>query len=119
MAAPNLRNPNIVTGKTAAQLLTTSLSLVLGNSAASGKVLKINTIRVANIHATSSSGLDLTLFRNNSQFYLTFNNQITAGQTLIVTDKNEYLYLEEGDQIHASSSIVNSLVISISYEEIS
>ena len=53
MAAPNLRTPSTVTGKTAPAALTTSLTAVLSNAAASGKVLKVNTIRTANVAATS------------------------------------------------------------------
>ena len=40
MAAPNLRSPTVVTGKSACAVLTTVLSEILGNVAASGKVLK-------------------------------------------------------------------------------
>jgi hypothetical protein len=52
MAAPNLKNPTTITGKTARYAVTASLASVLANGAASGKVFKINSIFCANVDGT-------------------------------------------------------------------
>jgi hypothetical protein len=49
MTAPNLKSPTTITGKTARYAVTASLASVLANGAASGKVLKINSIFCANV----------------------------------------------------------------------
>lgn len=117
MAAPNLRSPATVTGKTAAAALTTSLSSVLSNSAVSGKVLKVNTIRAANV-GTGSITVDIAHYRGTTTTYLLKGGTIDAGKTLITTDKNEYVYLEEGDSIQAKASATTSVDLTINYEEI-
>jgi hypothetical protein len=117
MAAPNLRSPAVVTGKTALQSLTTSLSSVLANAAASGKVFKVNTIRAANIGATVVT-VDIAVVRGASTVYLIKGGSIDIGKTLITTDKNEYIYLEEGDEIRARSSASSSIDLTVNYEEI-
>ena len=51
--------------------------------------------------------------------YLIKGGSIDAGKTLITTDKNEYIYLEEGDEIQAKASAATSIDLTINYEEIS
>lgn len=119
MAAPNLRSPSTVTGKTVAYAVTTSLASVLSNAAASNKLLKVNTIRCANVDASVSATLDVTLFRSATHTYFLKNASISPGQALVVSDKNEYIYLEEGDALYAKASLANDLELTINYEEIS
>lgn len=118
MAAPNLRAPTTVTGKTALAALTTSLADVLANGAASGKALKVNTIRAANISGATVT-VDIAVVRSATTWYLIKGGSIDAGKTLITTDKNEYVYLEEDDKIQAKSSAATSIDLTINYEEIS
>lgn len=118
MAAPNLKSPSTVTGKTATAALTTSLAAVLTNASDSGKVLKVNTLRAANVSGTSVA-VDLALYRGSTTTYLLKGGSIDASKTLITTDKNEYIYLEEGDTLQAKASTSASVDLSINYEEIS
>jgi len=118
MAAPNLTTPSTVIGKTATAALTDTLSAVLTNAAASGKVLKVNTIRAANV-TTSSVTVDIAHYRGATTTYLVKDGGISAGTTLITTDKNEYIYLEEGDEIRAAGSASSVVDLTINYEEIS
>lgn len=118
MAAPNLKSPSAVTGKTATAALTTSLAAVLSNAAASGKVLKVNTVRAANV-AASSITVDIAHYRGSTTTYLLKGGSVDAGKTLITTDKNEYIYLEEGDELKAKASAGTSIDLTINYEEIS
>jgi hypothetical protein len=227
MAAPNLKSPTTVTGKTATAGLTTSLTSVLSNGAASNTVLKVNTIRTANTSASAvtvdiahfrpasasavtrtqdaSSSSDITSgevgtyiissgytywhknasngsanytgtvleylvnatfplnvvisvdgtpttvqlqsVQNNAGYvrldhsgftstsgttgsswilslpsttrYVLKGGAVDTGKSLIVTDKNEYIYLEEGDELRASASTGASVDMTINYEEIS
>ena len=118
MAAPNLRAPTAVTGKTALATLTTSLASVVTNAAASGKVLKINTIRAANT-AGSAVTVDAAILRGATTCYLIKGGSVDSGKTLIVTNKDEYIYLEEDDILQAKAAAGTSIDLTINYEEIS
>lgn len=118
MAAPNLRSPITVTGKTATAALTTSLASVLANTASSNKVFKVNTVRAANVSGVAVT-VDLALLRGATTTYLLKAGSIDANKSLIATDKNEYIYLEEGDALQAKASSASGVDLTINYEEIS
>lgn len=118
MAAPNLRSPTTVTGKTATAALTTDLTTVLENGASTGKVLKLNTVRASNVSADNIT-VDVAIYRGITTSYLLKGGTVEAGKTLIATDKNEYIYLEEGDALQAKASAGSSIDLTMNYEEIS
>lgn len=118
MAAPNLVSPASITGKTSVYSCTSSLAEALANAAASNKVLKINYIRAANIDATSTFSIDVTIFRASSHTYLANAVAVPVNSTLIIVSKEEYIYLEEGDAIYAKGSTSGKIDLTISYEEI-
>ncbi len=49
MAAPNIVDVTTIIGKTAVQAVGTSATAIVTNSAASGKVLKVNALYVSNV----------------------------------------------------------------------
>ncbi len=56
MAAPNLVSPSTINGKSVTvDLTTTSATSILSNAASSGKVLKINSLYVANVDGTATA----------------------------------------------------------------
>tara|TARA_B000000565_G_C23782575_1_gene376563 strand:+ start:8474 stop:8842 length:369 start_codon:yes stop_codon:yes gene_type:complete len=122
MAAPNIVNVSTITAKTvAAHLSTSTTTALLTNSASSGKVFKINTIIVSNVDGTNSA--DVTVLFTDASASDSFNIcrtiAVPADSTLVLTDKNSVLYLEEGDVIKGGASAASDLDILISYEEIS
>jgi len=122
MAAPNIKSPAsiaTVTGKTAAYSCTRSLSAALTNSNASGKLLKVEAIRAANVlSGGGTTGVDISHYRGTTHTYLAYSVQIPAGSTLIILSREEYLYLEEGDAIYATSPDAAAVDVLITYEEI-
>ena len=64
MAAPNLLNPSTIIGKTAVQAVGTSATAIVTNSAASGKVLKVNALYVSNVDGTDNADITLDIFRD-------------------------------------------------------
>lgn len=118
MAAPNLKSPTTITGKTVAYNCTTSLASVLSNGGSSGKVLKINTIRAANLTTTGVS-VDVTLYRGSTHYYIVDAATAPPYSSLVILNKEEYFYLEEGDAIYAKSSAGTSVDLILNYEEIS
>jgi hypothetical protein len=119
MAAPNLKNPTTIVGKTARYLVTTSLASALSNGAASNKVLKINSIFCSNINGTNAADISVSIFNGTTDRYIAFTISVPADATQVLSTKETYFYLEEGDSIRALASATNSLTLIIGYEEIS
>ena len=119
MAAPNLKSPTTITGKTARYAVTTSLAAALSNSAASGKVLKINSIFCANIDGTVAADISVSIYNGTTDTYIAKTIAVPADATQILSAKETYFYLEEGDSIRALASATSDLELVIGYEEIS
>jgi hypothetical protein len=118
MTAPNLKNPTTITGKTAVYACTDSLAAALSNGAGSNKALKVNVVRAANL-TTGIATVDLTVFRGAVDTYIIKSASVSPNSSLVLIDKNEYLYLEEGDDLRADANATSTIDITIHYEEIS
>ena len=119
MAAPNLKSPTTITGKTDGYAVTTSLAAALTNSAASGKVLKINSVYCANVDGTNAADISLSYYNGTTDFYLAKTISVPADATQVLATREAYIYLEEGDSLRAVASAASDLELVISYEEIS
>lgn len=119
MAAPNIVNVSTITGKTVGAALTTSSADIVTNTAASGKVFKINAIYVANVDGTNNADVTVAFYNadNTTSYKLANTITVPADATLDVLSKA--IYLEEGDKITALASAASDLEIVVSYEEIS
>ena len=118
MAAPNLKAPTTITGSTARYAVTTSLATALSNAAASGKVLKINSIFCANVDGTNAADISVSIYDGTTDFYLAKTVAVPADATQVLSTKETYFYLEEGDSIRALASAASDLELVIGYEEI-
>jgi hypothetical protein len=123
MAAPNLLSPTNITGKTTAvSLTTTSATSVLSNAASSGKALKINSLYVAN---TTSSAVNITINQysaaalGGTAYPIASTVAVPGNATLVVIDKDAYVYLEENTSLGATAGTGSALQIVCSYEDIS
>ena len=119
MAALNLKNPTTITGRTARYAVTTSLAAALSNSAASGKALKINSIFCANVDGVNIADISVSIYDGTTDRYIAKTISVPADATQVLSTKETYFYLEEGDSIRALASAVSDLELIIGYEEIS
>jgi hypothetical protein len=123
MTAPNLKNPSIITGKTARSgITTTSVVGILTNSSGSNKVLKINSIFCANVDAANPpqpADISVSIYDGSTDRYLAKTIAVPADATQIISTKETYFYLEEGDSIRAVANEADDLELIIGYEEIS
>jgi hypothetical protein len=117
MAAPNVVNVATITGKTAVLAVGTSASAIVTNSAASGKVFKVNALYVSNIDGTNACDLTVDLFRSSTAYRLASTISVPADSTLDII--NKAIYLEEGDSLRLTASATLDLEAVCSYEEIS
>ena len=122
MAAPNIVNVTTIYGRTTGKALTSSSQDILVNAASSNKVLKINSIIVANVDGTNNDEVTVKWYNadNTTAFSLASTVLVPADSTLVVLGKDAPIYLEEGDKIQALGvASSGDLEIIVSYEELS
>lgn len=120
MAAPNVVNVSTITAKTTAGELSTTLTTsLLANAAASGKLIKINTIIIANKDGTNAADATLSFYDGSTDFYLISTIEVPEDDQIAIVDKGTQIYLEEGHEIRGGASATGDLDYIISYEEIS
>jgi hypothetical protein len=117
MAAPNIVNVAIITGKTAVQAVGTSATAIVTNSGGSGKVFKVNALYVANIDGTAAADITVDLFRSSTAYPIASTISVPADASLDIMSKA--IYLEEGDVLRCTASAAGDLTAVCSYEEIS
>jgi hypothetical protein len=128
MAAPNIASLTTITGKTTYFTPTgTTAVVLLPNAAASGSVLKINQIVVANVDGTNAVDATVSIYTNGAvaqgsapsggtAFPIASTISVPADASLIVVDKTTGIYLEEGVSISITSGTASKLTFSVSYE---
>ena len=116
MAAPNIVNVTAIYGKTAVQAVGTSATAIVTNSAASGKVLKVNALYVSNVDGTNNAEITVDVFRSSVAYRIASTIVVPADATLDVISKS--IYLEEGDSLRLTANAANDLEAVCSYEEI-
>ena len=125
MANPNIVNVTSILGETVVGVLTSTLSTVLlSNPAASGKVLKINTILIANVNGTVATDTTIDISpaasgTSTSAVSIVSTESVPADATLAVIDKNTSFYLLEDKSIIGNCTTAGNCEFIISYEVIS
>lgn len=117
MAAPNIVNVATITGKTAVQAVTTSATAIVSNTAASGKVFKVNALYVSNVDGANPAEINVDIYRSSTAYHIGKTIVVPADATLDVISKS--IYLEEGDSLRLTASVNSDLEAVCSYEEIS
>ena len=123
MAAPNIVNVTSIIGKTnVVNLTTTNATLVVENVAASNKVLKINSLVVSNVDGTNAADITISYYSEDNiggtATQIVSTVSVPADASLIVIDKNSFIYLEEDRSIGATAGSASDLKVVCSYEEI-
>jgi hypothetical protein len=88
---------------------------------ATDKLLKINSIIVANVDGTNTDDVTVKWYNadNTTAFSLASTVTVPSKSTLIVLGKDAPIYLEEGDKIQALGAAASGdLEIIVSYEEL-
>jgi hypothetical protein len=117
MAAPNIVGVTTITGKTAVQTVGTSAAAIVTNSAASGKVFKVNALYISNVDGTDNAEINVDLYRSSTAYHIAKTIVVPADATLDVLSKA--IYLEEGDSLRLTANATSDLEAVCSYEEIS
>ena len=118
MALPNLKNPTYIYGKTARYAVTATLATALA-APGTGKTFKINSIFCANVDGTNAADISVSIYDVITDRYLAKTISVPADATQIISTKETYFYLEEGDSIRAVANAASDLELIIGYEDIS
>jgi hypothetical protein len=123
VANPNIVNVTNILGRTVVtDLTTTNATLVVENTAASGKIFKINSLYVSNVDGAAAADITISLFSEDNiggtATEIVSTVSVPADATLIVISKDSSIYLEEDKSIGATASVANDLKVVCSFEEI-
>jgi hypothetical protein len=122
MASPNLLSANLILGKTDGVLLSTSDTTVLTNASSSGKTFKVNTLNLSNQSSstvTASIKFYSAAALGGTGYAVAANLAVPPTSTLTLIDKGTQYYVEENKSIGGTAGATNSIIVTISYEEIS
>jgi len=123
MANPNIAGLSNIYGKTVFDAdIATSASAIVTNAASSGKILKINSLIIANIDGSNAADITVTIQNaagNSVSSTIANTVSVPADATLVIISKDTQIYLEEDMSIHLASSAAGDLSGTCSYDEIS
>lgn len=123
MANPNIAGLSNIYGKTVFDAdIATSASAIVTNAASSGKILKINSLIIANIDGSNAADITVTIQNaagNSVSSTIANTVSVPADATLVIISKDTQIYLEEDMSIHLASSVAGDLSGTCSYDEIS
>lgn len=117
MTAPNVVNVATISGKTDVLAVTTTPTAIVTNSAASGKVLKVNALYISNVDGAAAAYITVDLYRSTTAWRVGYTVSVPANSVLDFLSKS--LYLQEGDSLRLTASANGDLEGICSYEEIS
>ena len=117
MANPNVVAVSSIYANTAvdADVAASAVSLL---TCASNKLIKVNSLIIANIDGTNAATIDVWVTRSSADYYIAKTISVPADATLVVIDKNMGLYLTENDVLKIQASAAGDLSATCSYEEI-
>jgi len=119
MANPNIAALTTINGNTQVQSVTTAATAIVTNSAASGKIIKINSLFISNIDGTNAADITVDLFRSSVAYKIVSTVSVAADTSFTAIDKTLSLYLLEGDTLRLTASVNSRLQAVCSFEEIS
>ena len=117
---PYIVSVTSIFGKTAYDAdISTSDDTLLENASSSNKLLKVNSLIIANIDGSNSATITATL-KNGSNTVLGYIKTITVppDTTLVLISKDTSIYLEENMKITLDASVAGDLSAICSYDEI-
>ncbi len=123
MAAPNLRSPTTITGKTAVVALSsTSEASLLSNASSSGKALRVTSLFVSNVDGTNNAAITVKYYNaasGGTGYALANTLTVPADSTVVILTREQSVWLEENRSLRVTASAANDLNVVCSYEEVS
>lgn len=115
MANPNIYSSTSIIGETLTAALTTTMTTAL-LAGVVNKVLKINTIIIANINGVNAASFNLYIDDGVNTRAFAYQITVPAGSSVVIIDRNSGFYIKETQIIEGGANLNNYLVATISYE---
>ena len=123
MAAPNLKSPTTINGKTAVLALSsTNETSLLANAASSGKAMRVTSLFVSNVDGSNNAAITLKYFNaasGGTGYCLASTLTVPADSTVVILTREQSVWLEEDKSLRVTASAADDLVVVCSYEEVS
>ena len=120
MSQLNIVNVSTIYGNTTGMAVTTVPTAIVNNPSSSSSVYKINTLVVSNITGTTTTSVNVDVYKNQTTAYrIAYQVPIAANTSFSPIDKGLSVYLQENDSIRLTSSTNGYLEAVCSYEAIS
>ena len=123
MAAPNLKAPTTINGKTVfVSLASTNETTVIANAANSGKALRITALFVSNIDGTNAAAITLKYYNGatgGTGYSIASTLTVPADATVVILTREQSIWLEEDRSLRATASAGGDLNVVCSYEDVS
>lgn len=124
MATPNINDStkNITGFTQGTALTTTNATLILNNANNSDKLIKVNSVYVANVDGVNNCDVTLSYYTaaslGGTAFRIASTVVVPADATILIIGKDGPIYLRENSSLGATASAASDLEVVISYEEI-
>lgn len=119
MANPNLANVAAGYGRMAFQNVANTFANIVVNSAASNTIVKVNSLFLSNYDASNVANVTVNISNAGISYSVLTNVSIPLQSSLIAIDKNNSVYMEEGQYMQLKAHANNHVQAVISYDIIS
>lgn len=117
MANPNIVSVATINGNTAYANVTTVMTSLVTNSAASGKVFKVNALYLTNVTGGTVALANVDIVRTSASYRLLNSMDLPYKATIDAISKS--IYLLEGDALRVQAATNTTIQAICSFEEIS
>ena len=118
MANPNIAALTTAYGNTIVLACSTTTANIVQNASSSNKIVKINTLTVANIN-TAASFINVEVNQAGTNTFIAKGIAVPANSTVVVIGKDTAIYLLENHSIQLTAG-ANSVIQAVcSFDEIS
>lgn len=122
MAAPNLKSPTTITGKTTyLSLADTAEATLLTNAASSGKALRLTCVMLVNVDGANNVDATVRLYSaasGGTAYPLASTMTVPADSSIVLLGRDASVWLEEDRRITVQASAASDLTVICSYEEV-
>ena len=120
MAAPNLFAATSLIEKSVGLAVTASAATLIANAAASGTLVRVKSVRVANIHATNTGQITLQVVKNAGTTYrLAFQVNMAIGTSIDLIEGGTVVHLEENDTMQILANATTTFEAWANYDVVS
>jgi hypothetical protein len=124
MATPNLASVATITpANSQISLTTTAATSIASNAAASGTVLKIESLVVSNNDTVTAYNVTINTYSaaalGGTAYPIISTLSVPANSSVIIIDKTNSIYLNENQSLGATAATANKIYVNTSWEVMS